>query len=634
MTREIRRTRNKSSRLSTRKVRRSKRSTARTAKRSTARTARRSTARKVRKSPRKVRRSTARTARRSTARTARRSTARTARRSTARKMSRKVRKSARKVRKSARKVRKSARKRSLRQEGGAGFLWNAPQDDPVQGPPDSYQNTAWNLGASAIGALGSAAGAATNYAYGNPSAQSAQGDPEDEDDDDDDFSDALQNPSPPAPVGDALALSPSAAGPGDALALSLPLRGQATDSLALSPLPGVPGDALAPLQRPSPAGPGDALALSLPLRGPAADSLALSPLPGDPEDDFQTPLSRNVAGLFKDAGDVHLDSIKQKNQKMIDEAKAELVRLREEEVPRTPQRFPGMGQDEWEQVLVKEEEAAKLKENVAGKFKDAGEAHVGAIKLKNQKMIDDAKAELVRLREDVPQVSAGSIDEIYNTLLELQKTCDKKYMLVEPETSAPPPGAYDLAPLQPPLSGDAHDDEDDLFLTQPSSEEASPTQFTLDSSSIDSALKSTKPISDPLRFDPPKETGELSLIAQPVAEPSQPVAEPSQELAIIDVDSPIPEEDSPTSQPQLSDDEDSLVALFNQADKNGDGGISRAELILALRKFPELAKRLNLPARVGDDERDAFEQVYQGADTDDSRSITQNEWQLYLENKP
>ena len=582
MTREIRRTRNKSSRLSTRKVRRSKRSTARTAKRSTARTARRSTARKVRKSPRKVRRSTARTARRSTARTARRSTAR--------KMSRKVRKSARKVRKSARKVRKSARKRSLRQEGGAGFLWNAPQDDPVQGPPDSYQNTAWNLGASAIGALGSAAGAATNYAYGNPSAQSAQGDPEDEDDDDDDFSDALQNPSPPdalapAPVGDALALSPSAAGPGDALALSLPLRGQATDSLALSPLP------------------------------------------GDPEDDFQTPLSRNVAGLFKDAGDVHLDSIKQKNQKMIDEAKAELVRLREEEVPRTPQRFPGMGQDEWEQVLVKEEEAAKLKENVAGKFKDAGEAHVGAIKLKNQKMIDDAKAELVRLREDVPQVSAGSIDEIYNTLLELQKTCDKKYMLVEPETSAPPPGADDLAPLQPPLSGDAHDDEDDLFLTQPSSEEASPTQFTLDSSSIDSALKSTKPISDPLRFDPPKETGELSLIAQPVAEPSQ-------ELAIIDVDSPIPEEDSPTSQPQLSDDEDSLVALFNQADKNGDGGISRAELILALRKFPELAKRLNLPARVGDDERDAFEQVYQGADTDDSRSITQNEWQLYLENKP
>ena len=588
MTREIRRTRNKSSRLSTRKVRRSKRSTARTAKRSTARTARRSTARKVRKSPRKVRRSTARTARRSTARTARRSTAR--------KMSRKVRKSARKVRKSARKVRKSARKRSLRQEGGAGFLWNAPQDDPVQGPPDSYQNTAWNLGASAIGALGSAAGAATNYAYGNPSAQSAQGDPEDEDEDDV-FSDALQNPSPPdalapAPVGDALALSPSAAGPGDALALSLPLRGQATDSLALSPLP------------------------------------------GDPEDDFQTPLSRNVAGLFKDAGDVQLDSIKQKNQKMIDEAKAELVRLREEEVPRTPQRFPGMGQDEWEQVLVKEEEAAKLKENVAGKFKDAGEAHVGAIKLKNQKMIDDAKAELVRLREDVPQVSAGSIDEIYNTLLELQKTCDKKYMLVEPETSAPPPGADDLAPLQPPLSGDAHDDEDDLFLTQPSSEEASPTQFTLDSSSIDSALKSTKPISDPLRFDPPKETGELSLIAQPVAEPSQPVAEPSQELAIIDVDSPIPEEDSPTSQPQLSDDEDSLVALFNQADKNGDGGISRAELILALRKFPELAKRLNLPARVGDDERDAFEQVYQGADTDDSRSITQNEWQLYLENKP
>jgi hypothetical protein len=362
--------------------------------------------------------------------------------------------------------------------------------------------------------------------------------------------------------------------------------------------------------------------------------LALSPLPGVPEDDFQTPLSRNVAGLFKDAGDVHLDSIKQKNQKMIDEAKAELVRLREEEVPRTPQRFPGMGQDEWEQVLVKEEEAAKLKENVAGKFKDAGEAHVGAIKLKNQKMIDDAKAELVRLREDVPQVSAGSIDEIYNTLLELQKTCDKKYMLVEPETSAPPPGADDLAPLQPPLSGDAHDDEDDLFLTQPSSEEASPTQFTLDSSSIDSALKSTKPISDPLRFNPPKETGELSLIAQPVAEPSQPVAEPSQELAIIDVDSPIPEEDSPTSQPQLSDDEDSLVALFNQADKNGDGGISRAELILALRKFPELAKRLNLPARVGDDERDAFEQVYQGADTDDSRSITQNEWQLYLENKP
>lgn len=76
--------------------------------------------------------------------------------------------------------------------------------------------------------------------------------------------------------------------------------------------------------------------------------------------------------------------------------------------------------------------------------------------------------------------------------------------------------------------------------------------------------------------------------------------------------------------------EDRLREIFARADRNGDGALSRSELILRLRKDEELAELLQLPQRVGDDERDVFEAVFQGMDTDDDKSITSAEFVAYF----
>eukprot|EP01043_Picozoa_sp_COSAG02_P042270 COSAG02_NODE_3580_length_6533_cov_1.657600_4_plen_427_part_00 len=83
------------------------------------------------------------------------------------------------------------------------------------------------------------------------------------------------------------------------------------------------------------------------------------------------------------------------------------------------------------------------------------------------------------------------------------------------------------------------------------------------------------------------------------------------------------------SQDQNQTDE-RLRQIFGRADRNGDGKLSRAELILRLRADADLADLLNLPARVGDQDRQAFESVFQSMDADDSRGIDVEEFVAHL----
>eukprot|EP01048_Picozoa_sp_COSAG05_P022518 COSAG05_NODE_4539_length_1471_cov_2.903061_1_plen_355_part_00 len=75
---------------------------------------------------------------------------------------------------------------------------------------------------------------------------------------------------------------------------------------------------------------------------------------------------------------------------------------------------------------------------------------------------------------------------------------------------------------------------------------------------------------------------------------------------------------------------DNVRAVFVRIDRNHDGHLTRAELIHTLRNDPELQAMLNLPARVGDGQRDVFERTFQGMDTDTNREITLPELALFL----
>ena len=69
-----------------------------------------------------------------------------------------------------------------------------------------------------------------------------------------------------------------------------------------------------------------------------------------------------------------------------------------------------------------------------------------------------------------------------------------------------------------------------------------------------------------------------------------------------------------------------LLAAFSRLDRNGDGVCTRAELIKALRTDAELRSLLQLPARVKENDRAAFEAVFQGMDVDDDRAVTAEEF--------
>ena len=73
-----------------------------------------------------------------------------------------------------------------------------------------------------------------------------------------------------------------------------------------------------------------------------------------------------------------------------------------------------------------------------------------------------------------------------------------------------------------------------------------------------------------------------------------------------------------------------LRAIFRRADRNSDGSLSRAELIIRLRKDAELAALLNLPQQIVDGDREAFEVIFKDMDTDEDRGIDEEEFVSYF----
>ena len=76
-----------------------------------------------------------------------------------------------------------------------------------------------------------------------------------------------------------------------------------------------------------------------------------------------------------------------------------------------------------------------------------------------------------------------------------------------------------------------------------------------------------------------------------------------------------------------------LAALFRAIDKNGDGMVTRIELLLALRKDRGLADRLALPQHVRQEgsTRAMFERVFAEIDADGSETVTLAEFTAYFE---
>jgi hypothetical protein len=81
------------------------------------------------------------------------------------------------------------------------------------------------------------------------------------------------------------------------------------------------------------------------------------------------------------------------------------------------------------------------------------------------------------------------------------------------------------------------------------------------------------------------------------------------------------------------DDEHRLRAIFDHADKNGDGVISVRELMVALRHDTQLARLLHLPSHIRqeigpDGTRAAFERVFAALDEDHKRLIS---WKQFFD---
>jgi hypothetical protein len=75
-----------------------------------------------------------------------------------------------------------------------------------------------------------------------------------------------------------------------------------------------------------------------------------------------------------------------------------------------------------------------------------------------------------------------------------------------------------------------------------------------------------------------------------------------------------------------------MRAMFEHADRSGDGEICVRELMLALRHDTQLAMLLHLPAHIHQEDgtRAAFERVFAVFDEDDSRSITWDEFLAHI----
>jgi len=68
---------------------------------------------------------------------------------------------------------------------------------------------------------------------------------------------------------------------------------------------------------------------------------------------------------------------------------------------------------------------------------------------------------------------------------------------------------------------------------------------------------------------------------------------------------PLPETEPELSSRPASVEESVLREVFKRIDRNGDGALTRAEIILRLRKDEELASLLQLPQKLLDDDRSA-----------------------------
>ena len=78
---------------------------------------------------------------------------------------------------------------------------------------------------------------------------------------------------------------------------------------------------------------------------------------------------------------------------------------------------------------------------------------------------------------------------------------------------------------------------------------------------------------------------------------------------------------------------DLAAELFRRIDQNGDGRITRAELIKTVRTDEEVRKVLGLPVKIGEEQRGDLEAVFQDMDRDDSRGVDLAEFTAFIQRK-
>lgn len=145
---------------------------------------------------------------------------------------------------------------------------------------------------------------------------------------------------------------------------------------------------------------------------------------------------------------------------------------------------------------------------------------------------------------------------------------------------------------------------------------------------------------------PRNKASRLRLAQEPEPEPEQrPVSvswsqdesteagtsRPSRRAAGDDVSS----EEEEIEEEQLSEAaqlEAQLHAIYRRADRNGDGSLKRAELVLRVRKDEELAELLDLP-EAGHAQRKAIDGLFAGMDSSGDGEIDEDEFVQYFVQK-
>ena len=73
-----------------------------------------------------------------------------------------------------------------------------------------------------------------------------------------------------------------------------------------------------------------------------------------------------------------------------------------------------------------------------------------------------------------------------------------------------------------------------------------------------------------------------------------------------------------------------VTEVFNLIDKNQDGSLSKAELLIALRKNESVRAALGMDNVSDGEGKEKFEAAFQKMDTDGSASISMSELNSYL----